>query len=58
MLIENELRQQRELYDVLEPTKVGYEQRRGSCFPRFYSIWLGDLESNQDTQLQRLLSYR
>ncbi len=46
MLIENELRAQRELYDALEPGKRGYEQRRKAIFDASIPSWLGDRESN------------
>ncbi|MDB5188053.1 MAG: Resolvase protein [Candidatus Kaiserbacteria bacterium] len=57
LLIENELQTQRKLHSTLEPTNDGFNERLAGTFPHRVPTWLGDLGSNQDSQLQRLLSY-
>ncbi len=45
------------LFQRFEPAEKGYVDCKSDRFEAVASTWLGDLGSNQDSQLQRLLSY-
>ena len=57
LFIEKELDSQIALYAGLEPTKRGYNKRKEAAFAASIPSWLRDLDSNQDTILQRDVSY-
>jgi hypothetical protein len=40
LLIENEIKDQKKLYDVLEPTKHGYNKRKEAVFTASIPTWL------------------
>jgi len=40
ILIENELAAQRELFEGLEPTKIGYAKRKEEVFASSFLSWL------------------
>ena len=56
MLIENELRQQRELYEALEPSKAGYKQSREAAFRASIPSWLRGLDAAR-TSLMTISDY-
>ena len=58
MLIEKEIRSQKEIYDALERENMPIIKRKNEAFAVSSPSWLGGLESDQDSRLQRPLSYR
>ncbi len=58
MLIEKELKAQKEIYDALEREKMPILQRRNEAFATSSPSWLGGKESDLHTRIQSPVSYR
>jgi hypothetical protein len=54
LLVENELKAQRKLYEWLEPEKDGYEQRKKAVFAASIPNWLQAQGSNMEKILKKM----